>query len=134
MKSFTKTGIAAGFAAVALLSGTAASAQVAPSAEAAAFLASATGLGAAITTVEAATGGKVATIEFVLGEDGNPDLIMADVIMADGSEKEVSVNPADGTVLKIADDEADDEADDDEDEDDEDDEDEDEDEDEDGED
>lgn len=81
-----------------------------PSEEAAAFLASPTSLAAAITTVEAATGGKVSTIEFVMGEDGMPNLIMADAVMPNGKDMEVSVNPVDGAILKIAEDQAEDDA------------------------
>ena len=112
MKKIAATNIAAGLFGLSLIAGTAAWAEEAaapgPSAEALAFLASPTSLAAAIATVESAAGGKASTIEFVMGEDGEPDLIMADVVMADGSEKEVSVNPADGKVMKIADDRPDD--------------------------
>lgn len=69
--------------------------------EAQAFLASPTGLTLAIATAEAAAGGKVAAIEYQNGENGAPDLIMADVILADGTEKTVAINPADGKVMNV---------------------------------
>lgn len=109
MKVTSTPALILSFAALALSGNSPAWAEESPSAEAAAFLASPTSLAAAITTVEAGTGGKVSTIEFVMGEEGAPDLIMADVIMADGSAKEVSVNPADGTVMNISDDQSEDE-------------------------
>ena len=112
MRKFATTNIAAGLFGLSLIAGTAVWAEEAaapgPSAEALVFLASPTSLAAAIATVESAAGGQVSTIEFVMGEDGKPDLILADVVMADGSEKEVSVNPADGKVMKIADDQPED--------------------------
>ena len=40
-------------------------------------------------------------IEYQSGENGAPDLIMADVVLADGSEKTVAINPADGKVMNI---------------------------------
>ena len=72
-----------------------------PMAEAQAFLASPTSLAQAIATAEAAAGGKVAAIEYQTGENGAPDLIMADVILADGTEKTVAINPADGKVMNV---------------------------------
>ncbi len=72
-----------------------------PLAEAQAFLASPTSLTQAIATAETAAGGKVAAIEYQTGENGAPDLIMADVILADGTEKTVAINPADGKVLNV---------------------------------
>ena len=72
-----------------------------PMAEAQAFLASPTSLTQAIATAEAAAGGKVLGIEYQSGENGAPDLIMADVVLADGSEKTVAINPADGKVKNI---------------------------------
>lgn len=71
-------------------------------AEAQTFLASPTGLAQAIATAETAAGGKVAAIEYETGRDGTPDLIMAKVILADGSEKVVAINPADGKAMKVA--------------------------------
>ena len=72
-----------------------------PMAEAQAFLASPTSLSQAIATAETAAGGKVAAIEYQTGENGAPDLIMADVILADGTEKTVAINPADGKVMNV---------------------------------
>lgn len=72
-----------------------------PMAEAQAFLASPTSLTQAIVTAETAAGGKVAAIEYQTGENGAPDLIMADVILADGTEKTVAINPADGKVMNV---------------------------------
>lgn len=93
------------FLALTALSGTAALAETNgtedPMAEAQAFLASRTTLSQAIATAEAAAGGKVAAIEYQTGENGAPDLIMADVILADGTEKTVAINPADGKVMNV---------------------------------
>lgn len=72
-----------------------------PVAEAQAFLSSPTSLAQATATAEAAAGGKVASIEYQTGEGGAPDLIMADIVLADGSEKIVAINPADGKVMNI---------------------------------
>jgi hypothetical protein len=72
-----------------------------PMEEAQAFLASPTSMSQAIAAAEAASGGKVSGIEFKSGEDGAPDLIMADVVLADGTEKTVAINPADGKVMNI---------------------------------
>ncbi|WP_156790695.1 hypothetical protein [Rhodobacter ferrooxidans] len=72
-----------------------------PMEEAQAFLASPTSMSQAIAAAEAASGGKVSGIEFQIGEDGAPDLIMADVVLADGTEKTVAINPADGKVMNI---------------------------------
>ena len=72
-----------------------------PMEEAQAFLASPTSMSQAIVAAEAASGGKVSGIEFQSGEDGAPDLIMADVVLADGTEKTVAINPADGKVMNI---------------------------------
>jgi hypothetical protein len=91
--------------ALSLISGTSAFAETKgiedPMAEAQAFLASPTSLSQAITAAEAAAGGKVSSIEYQSGENGAPDLIMADVVLADGSEKTVAINPADGKVMNI---------------------------------
>ena len=67
-----------------------------PMAEAKAFLASPTSLSQAIATAESAAGGKAISIEYQTGEKGAPALIMAHVVLADGSEKTVAINPADG--------------------------------------
>ena len=72
-----------------------------PMAEAQAFLASPTSLSQAIATAEAAAGGKVSGIEYQSGENGAPDLIMADVVLADGTEMTVAINPADGKVMSV---------------------------------
>lgn len=72
-----------------------------PMEEAQAFLASPTSMSQAIAAAEAESGGKVSGIEFKSVEDGAPDLIMADVVLADGTEKTVAINPADGKVMNI---------------------------------
>lgn len=72
-----------------------------PVAEAQAFLASPTSLSQAIAAAEAAAGGKVSSIEYQSGENGAPDLIIADVVLADGTEKTVAINPADGKVMNV---------------------------------
>lgn len=72
-----------------------------PMEEAQAFLASPTSMSQAIAAAEAASGGKVSGIEFQSGEAGAPDLIMADVVLADGTEKTVAINPADGKVMNV---------------------------------
>ena len=69
--------------------------------ESQAFLASKTSLAEATAAAEAAVGGKVSGIEYQIGENGAPDIIMAEVTLADGSEKTVAINPADGKVMKI---------------------------------
>ena len=43
----------------------------------------------------------MSSIEYQIGEKGAPDLIMADVVLADGSEKTVAINPADGKVMNV---------------------------------
>ena len=99
--------VAAGLVALTLIGGTAAMAEnhVAedPMAEAQAFLGSPTSMAQAIAAAEVATGGKVSGIEYETGENGAPDLIMADVVMADGTEKTVALNPADGKVMSVTD-------------------------------
>ncbi len=99
--------VAAGLVALTLMGGTAAVAEshVAedPMAEAQAFLSSPTSMAQAIAAAEAETGGKVSSVEYQTGENGAPDLIMADVVMADGTEKTVSLNPADGKVMSVTD-------------------------------
>ena len=72
-----------------------------PKAEAKAFLASPTSPTQAIATAEKSAGGKVAGVEHQGGENGGPDLILADVVMTDGTEKTVAINPADGKVMSI---------------------------------
>ena len=105
MKTKTSLMITGALLALSLISGASAFAQTQgtedPMAEAQAFLASPTSLSQAITAAEAAVGGKVSTIEYQSGENGAPDLIMADVVLADGSEKTVAINPADGKVMNI---------------------------------
>lgn len=78
-----------------------------PMEEAQAFMASPTSMSQTIAAAEAAAGGKVSGIEFQNGEDGAPDLIMADVVLADGTEKTVAINPADGKVMNVTQDEND---------------------------
>ena len=101
----TALSIAAGLAALVMMGGTAAVAEnhVAedPMAESQAFLASPTSMAAAIAAAETASGGKVSSIEYQTGENGAPDLIMADVTMADGTEMIVAINPADGKVMSV---------------------------------
>ena len=97
--------IAASLVALTMISGTAVLAEnhvvEDPAAEAQAFLASPTSMAAATATAETETGGKVASIEYQTGENGAPDLIMADVVMPDGTEKTVAINPADGKVMNV---------------------------------
>lgn len=106
MKTNTSLTITGALLALSLISGTSAFAETQgienPMAEAQAFLASPTSLAQATATAEAAAGGKVSSIEYQIGENGAPDLIMADVVLADGSEKTVAINPADGKVMNIA--------------------------------
>ncbi len=97
--------ITGGLAFFSLISGTSAFAETTtedPIAESQAFLASKTSMAEATVTAEAAVGGKVSAIEYQTGENGMPDVIMADVTLADGSQKSVAINPDDGKVLKIA--------------------------------
>lgn len=105
MKTKTSLTITGALIALSLISGASAFAETQgtedPMAEAQAFLASPTSLSQAIAAAEAAAGGKVSTIEYQSGENGAPDLIMADVVLADGSEKTVAINPADGKVMNI---------------------------------
>ena len=105
MKTNTSLTITGALLALSLISGTSAFAETSgtedPMAEAQAFLASPTSLSQAIATAEAAAGGKLSGIEYQSGENGAPDLIMADVVLADGSEKTVAINPADGKVMNI---------------------------------
>lgn len=107
MKTKTSLTITGALLALSLIAGTSAFAETPavgsedPMAEAQAFLASPTSLSQAIAAAEAASSGKVSTIEYQSGENGAPDLIMADVVLADGSEKTVAINPADGKVMNI---------------------------------
>ena len=105
MKTKTSLMITGALLALSLISGASAFAETQgtedPMAEAQAFLASPTSLSQAITAADAAAGGKVSSIEYQSGESGAPDLIMADVVLADGSEKTVAINPADGKVMNI---------------------------------
>ena len=97
--------ITGGLAFFSLVSGTSAFAETTtedPMAESQALLASKTSMAEATVTAEAAAGGKVSSIEYQMGENGAPDMIIADVTLADGSQKSVAINPADGKVLKIA--------------------------------
>ena len=106
MKTNNSLTITGALFALSLISGTSAFAETQgienPMAEAQAFLASPTSLSQAIATAEAAASGKVSGIEYQIGENGAPDLIMADVVLSDGSEKTVAINPADGKVMNIA--------------------------------
>ena len=105
MKTNNSLTITGALLALSLILGTSASAETQgienPMAEAQAFLASPTSLSQAIATAEAAASGKVSGIEYQSGENGGPDLIMADVVMVDGSEKTVAINPADGKVMNV---------------------------------
>ena len=105
MKTKSSLTITGALLALSLISGTSAFAETQgtenPMAEAQAFLASPTSLSQAIATAEAAAGGKVSGIEYQSGANGAPDLIMADVVLADGSEKPVAINPADGKVMNV---------------------------------
>ena len=97
--------LGAALLAVTAFGGTAALAETGesenPMAEAQAFLASPTSLAQGIATAETAAAGKVAAIEYQNGENGATDLIVADVILADGTEKTVAINPADGKVMNV---------------------------------
>ena len=105
MKTKTSLTITGALLALSLISGASAFAETQgtedPMAEAQAFLASPTSLSQAIAAAEAAAGGKVSAIEYQSGENGAPDLIMADVVLADGTEKTVAINPADGKVMNV---------------------------------
>lgn len=105
MKTETSLTITGALLVLSLISGTSAFADTTgtedPMAEAQTFLASPTSLSQAIAAAEAAAGGKVSSIEYQSGENGAPDLIMADVVLADGTEKTVAINPADGKVMNI---------------------------------
>ena len=105
MQTKTSLKITGALLALSLIAGTSAFAETQgvedPMAEAQAFLASPTNLSQAIATAEAAAAGKVSSIEYQSGENGAPDLIMADVVLADGTEKTVAINPADGKVMNI---------------------------------
>ena len=105
MTTKTSITITGALLALSLISGASAFAETQatenPMAEVRAFLASPTSLSQAIATAEAAAGGKVSGIEYQSGENGAPDLIMADVVLADGTEKTVAINPADGKVMNI---------------------------------
>jgi uncharacterized membrane protein YkoI len=105
MKAKTFLTITGALLALSLISGASAFAETRgtedPMAEAQAFLASPTSLSQAIAAAEAAVGGKVSSIEYQGGENGAPDLIMADVVLADGTENTVAINPADGKVMNI---------------------------------
>lgn len=105
MKTETSLTITGALLVLSLISGTSAFAETTgtenPMAEAQAFLASPTSLSQAIAAAEAAAGGKVSSVEYQSGENGAPDLIMADVVLADGTEKTVAINPADGKVMNI---------------------------------
>ena len=100
-----KTALAVALVALSAIGGTSAFAETQgtedPMAEAQAFLASPTSLSQAIATAEAAATGKVSGIEYQSGENGAPDLIMANVVLVDGTEKTVAINPADGKVMNI---------------------------------
>ena len=105
MTTKTSITITGALLALSLISGASAFAETQatenPMAEAQAFLASPTSLSQAIATAKAAAGGKVSGIEYQSGENGAPDLIMANVVLADGTEKTVAINPADGKVMNV---------------------------------
>ncbi|WP_426036649.1 hypothetical protein [Cypionkella sp. TWP1-2-1b2] len=105
MQTKTSLTITGALLALSLISGTLAFAETQgvedPMAEAKTFLASPTSLSQVIAASEAAAGGKVSSIEYQGGENGAPDLIMAEVVLADGTEKTVAINPADGKVMNI---------------------------------
>lgn len=90
---------------LAIISGTAVLAEsqapLIPVEGAQAFLTSPTSLTAAIAAAEAATGGKVASIAYQTGVKGAADAILARVMLADGTEKTVALNPTDGTVMTM---------------------------------
>ena len=97
--------IAASALAIALITGSAVLAENQtvqdPAAEAQAFLTSPTSLAQATTTAQTAVSGKVSSIEYQTGENGAPDLIMAEVTLTDGTKKTVAINPADGKVMHV---------------------------------
>jgi hypothetical protein len=66
------------------------------------FQTSPTSLSDAIITAEAAADGRVLSIGYQNGDCCAPDMIMADVVQADGTGKTVAINPVDGKVLYIA--------------------------------
>lgn len=110
MKTQTSLTITGALVALSLIAGTSAFAVTLntenagtedPMAEAQAFIVSPTSMPQAIATAEAAAGGKVSGIEYQVGANGEPDLIMADVVLANGTEKIVAINPADGKVLNV---------------------------------
>jgi uncharacterized membrane protein YkoI len=102
MQTMTSVAMTAALLALSLIAGTSAFAESKriedPKAEAEAFLASPISLSQAILAADTETGGKVISVEYQTG-DGSPDLIMADVVMADGSDKTVALNPADGKLM-----------------------------------
>jgi uncharacterized membrane protein YkoI len=105
MKTKTSLTMTGALLALSLISGTSAFAETQgfedPMAEAQSFLASPTSMSQATAAAESAAGGKVSSIEYQIGENGAPDLIMAEVVLADGTEKTVAINPADGKVMNI---------------------------------
>ena len=120
MKTKTSIAISGVIMALPLISGTATFAESQGTentmAEVQAFLTSPTSLSQAIATAEAAATGKVSSIEYQNGENGGPNLILAEVVLKDGTGKTVAINPADGKVMNVqmtADDQRIDEADDD---------------------
>ncbi len=79
--------------------------------DAQAFLTAPTSLTQALTAAEAATGGKVFRIEFEVADHGGVGMILAQVLMPDGAEQRLSINPADGHVTPLAMDAEDDDGD-----------------------
>lgn len=54
-----------------------------------------------IAAAEAATVGKVSNIAYQNGAKGASNAILAHVMLADGAEKTIALNPADGSVLTM---------------------------------
>lgn len=71
-------------------------------AEAQALISATVTLDQAIAAAEQASGGKVAGIEFDNGDDGKTPAWDVEVLMADGTFKELVVNAQDGTVAEDA--------------------------------
>ncbi|MBP1807013.1 PepSY domain-containing protein [Rubellimicrobium aerolatum] len=95
--------VAAGLLALSALGlGAAANAQQAgagdDAAEAQALTQAPVKLADAITAAQSSTGGTVASIEFDNGDDGEASAWDVEVLMADGTFKDVVVNAQDGTV------------------------------------
>ncbi len=74
-------------------------------AEVQAFMAAPMSIADAITAAESGTGGKAMSAEFD-NEDIATGMYHVEVAMADGTTKEIGVNPADGSVTALVDDDS----------------------------